>query len=261
MARLATATGYCRLMVTLFVLCGLRSASALRKAAVDRGAASTVDCPAEVALAGKDQCVDVETNVFVSMECCRLIQDCRSDLVDLHFQYIMQVSELVQGCALSQEDLSSIAEGGMERFDKSKACVSSCQATMAALPPPPDFGSVKHQCDEILTLRDTQMLESVEAQKAIVAGFLESAAACTAEQPPAQPQQPFVDPQQQLAQAVLNPREPIVCVMGKQAQCPRGFKLVSRERCSRKAVLPFSPIPVKVALFRLDSVKCEKRKR
>mmetsp|Transcript_120375 Transcript_120375/g.300291 ORF Transcript_120375/g.300291 Transcript_120375/m.300291 type:complete len:290 (-) Transcript_120375:38-907(-) len=200
------------------------------------GGAALRNCPAEVALAGKDQCLDVETNDMVPMECCLEIQACRDDLTGLQSAYLMPLAQLTQGCALSQEDMAQLTKGDVAHLDMSKACAAQClgaveEARAGGLP---DFEGFRGRCRENLMLRDAQMLEAVEAQRTMVTAFLALARQCgapSAELPAPPPPPPRDDEQKKKGsdESVVQVRSH--CVSTREAMCPWGFQEVQRGRC------------------------------
>jgi len=207
------------------------------------GGAALRNCPAEVALAGKDQCLDVETNDMVPMECCQEIQGCRDDLMGLQPAYLMPLSQLTQGCALSQEDMAHLTKGDVAHLDRSKACAAQCLGAVGRVLADglPDFEGFRRRCRQNLMLRDAQMLEAVETQRTMVTAFLALARQCAASpQPTERAELPAEPPAEPAPSAPRDEKkgsdESVVqvrshCVSIREAMCPWGFQEVQRGRC------------------------------
>lgn len=204
---------------------------------------TTPTCPAEVTLAGKAQCEDVQTQEFAPMECCQAILDCHRDLADLQIAYVEPLGLLLPACALSPADLAALAQGDAESFNKSKACEPGCRDAAAALPPMPDPQAFGERCSKRGMHGDERVLEGVAAQAKMVSIVLDAMATC---------------PAKQTHLAARPPRSLAVqmpCRKITDAKCPTGYVETDKQTCLRfrKNMLPYAHLRE-----REYRVKCEK---
>jgi hypothetical protein len=181
---------------------------------------SNLDCPLDVALNGKDECVDLLTMEEVPLGCCKRGQDCESLIGDAEDAYSARLSQYIVDCKMRSTDFE-VGPGGhpAKVVNTSQVCSPECKEILP-LPLPNNIGALREECAHMSPLA----LEKLADIKAVVEALETARLKCGGEAGPAQPEETGAPKEFWSGRCTM-------CPAWNKIHCPTGYAFTEQRAC------------------------------